>query len=55
MVLTRQYSARHVLDARRPKLGLDLQPVTASQVQESNRITGYATALAGAGLLVGFD
>lgn len=53
--LTRQYSARHVLDARRPKLGQDLQPVTASQVQESNRITGYAAALAGAGLLVGLD
>ena len=53
--LTRQYSARHVLDARRPKLGHDLHPVTVSQVQEKNRMTGYAAALAGAGLLVGFD
>jgi hypothetical protein len=53
--LTRQYSARHVLDARRPKLGQDLQPITASQVQEDNRMTSYAAALAGAGLLVGFD
>ena len=53
--LTRQYSPRHVLDARRPKLGQDLQPVTATQVQENNRITGYAAALAGAGLLVGLD
>ena len=53
--LTRQYSARHVLDARRPKLGQDLQPVTPTQKQESNRATGYAAAIAGAGLLVGFD
>lgn len=53
--LTHQYSARHVLDARRPKLGQDLQPVTLDQKQESNRVTGYAAAFAGAGLLVGFD
>jgi hypothetical protein len=53
--LTRQYSARHVLDARRPKLGQDLQPITLTQKQESNRVTGYAAAFAGAGLLVGFD
>lgn len=53
--LTRQYSARHVLDARRPKLGQDLQPITLTQKQESNRATGYAAAFAGAGLLVGFD
>jgi len=53
--LTHQYSARHVLDARRPKLGQDLQPITLTQKQESNRVTGYAAAIAGAGLLVGFD
>lgn len=53
--LTRQYSARHVLDARRPKLGHDLAPITPTQKQESNRATGYAAAFAGAGLLVGFD
>lgn len=53
--LTHQYSARHVLDARRPKLGQDLQPITPAQKQESNRATGYAAAFAGAGLLVGFD
>ncbi len=53
--LTRQYAARHVLDARRPKMGHDLPPVTRSQKQESNKVTGYAAALAGAGLLVGFD
>ena len=53
--LTHQYSARHVLDARRPKLGQDFQPATLIQKQESNRVTGYAAAIAGAGLLVGFD
>ncbi len=53
--LTRQYNVRHVLDARRPKLGQDLEPVTTGQKQEHNRITGYAAALAGAGLLVGLD
>ena len=53
--LTRQYSARHVLDARRPRLGQDLAPVTLTQKQESNRATGYAAAFAGAGLLVGLD
>lgn len=53
--LTRQYSARHVLDARRPKMGQDLAPVTPSQKQENNRATGYAAAFAGAGLLAGFD
>ena len=53
--LTRQYSARHVMDARRPRLGQDLAPVTLTQKQESNRATGYAAAFAGAGLLVGFD
>jgi hypothetical protein len=53
--LTRQYNARHVLDARRPKLGQDLAPITPTQKQESNRATGYAAAFAGAGLLVGFD
>lgn len=53
--LTRQYSARHVLDARRPKMGQDLAPITPMQKQESNRATGYAAAFAGAGLLVGFD
>jgi len=54
-MLTQQYSARHVLDARRPKLGQDLQPITLAQKQESNRAAGFAVAFAGAGLLVGFD
>jgi len=53
--LTRQYSPRHVLDARRPKLGQDVQAATPTRKQESNRATGYFTAFAGTGLLVGFD
>ena len=53
--LTREFSARHVLDARRPRLGQDLLPVTPAQKQESNRATGFAAAIAGAGLLVGLD
>lgn len=53
--LMRQHSARHVLDARRPKLGQNLLPVIPSQKQESNAVTGYAAALAGAALLVGLD
>jgi hypothetical protein len=44
-----------VLDARRPKFGQDLQPVTPAQAQESHGVARYAAALAGAGLLVGTD
>ncbi len=53
--LTRQYSPRHVLDARRPKLGQTLEVVTPAQVQQDNHATAYATAILGAGLLVGLD
>ena len=53
--LIKQYGAARVLDARRPKFGYDLQPVTATQPQESNGVLGYATALAGAGLQVATD
>jgi hypothetical protein len=53
--LIREYGVARVLDARRPKFGQDLQPVTASQVQESHGVLGYAAALAGAGLLVATD
>lgn len=52
---TQQYGSSRVLDARRPKLGHELQPVTESQKQERHQMTGYATALAGAGMLAGFD
>ncbi len=53
--LVREHGAARVLDARRPKFGQDLQPVTASQAQESHGVLGYAAALAGAGLLVATD
>ena len=52
--LTQQYGSSRVLDARRPKLGHELQPVTPGQKQE-RQMTGYAAALAGAGVLAGFD
>jgi hypothetical protein len=53
--LTQQYGLGRVLDARRPKLGHELAPVKAGQAQPTNRITNYATALAGAGMLAAFD
>jgi hypothetical protein len=53
--LIREYGAARVLDARRPKFGQSLQPVTAAQAQESHGVLGYATALASAGLLVATD
>ena len=53
--LTLQHGVAKVLDARRPKLGHDLEPVTAAQPQESNGMVRYVTAVAGAGLLVALD
>lgn len=53
--LIKQYGAARVLDARRPKFGQDMQPVTATQAQEHHGVLGYATALASAGLLVATD
>ena len=53
--LMKEFGSARVLDARRPKFGQDLQPVTAAQAQERNGVLGYATALAGAGLLVATD
>jgi hypothetical protein len=54
--LIRQHGVARVLDARRPKFGEDLQPVTKSQAQEPHQgVLGYAAALAGAGLLVATD
>ena len=50
-----QYGHARVLDARRPKFGQDMQPVTHSQVQENHTVLGYATALLGAGVLVATD
>jgi hypothetical protein len=53
--LIKEYSVARVLDARRPKFGHDLQPVTAAQAQEKHGIFGCAAALASAGLLVATD
>ena len=53
-LLTQHVGAR-VLDARRPKFGQDLPPVTRQQPQEAQGVWGYATALAGAGVLVASD
>jgi hypothetical protein len=53
--LIREHGAARVLDARRPKFGQDMQPVTAAQAQEKHSVIGYATALASAGLLVATD
>jgi hypothetical protein len=53
--LVKQYGLARVLDARRPKFGHELEPVTATQAQEGKKVMGYAAALAGAGLLVASD
>ena len=53
--LIRQHGNAKVLDARRPKLGQDLQPVSAAQVQEPHNVMGFAAAMAGATVLAGID
>ena len=53
--LMREFGVAKVLDARRPKFGHDLQPVTENQPRGKNSVLGYLSALAGAGLLVGTD
>lgn len=54
-MLIRQHGNAKVLDARRPKLGHELQPVSTSQVQEPHSAIGFAAAMAGATLLAGID
>lgn len=49
--LLTQHGAARVLDARRPKFGQDLPPVTRQQPQEPQGIWGYAAVAAGAVLL----
>jgi hypothetical protein len=44
-----------VLDARRPKFGEDLQPVSHQQPQAREGLWGCAAALAGVGVLVTAD
>jgi hypothetical protein len=53
--LIKQHGVARILDARRPKFGEDLQPVTAKQTQERQGAMGYFAAVAGAGLLVATD
>ena len=53
--LIREHGAARVLDARRPKFGQDMQPVTATQEPERHTVVRYVAALAGAGLLVATD
>jgi hypothetical protein len=53
--LIQQHGIARVLDARRPKFGESLQPVTATQAQEHQGAMGYFAAVASAGLLVATD
>ncbi|MDW5441071.1 hypothetical protein [Polaromonas sp. SM01] len=53
--LITQYGVARVLDARRPKLGQDLPPVTHQQPQEAQGVWGYAAVVAGAGVLLAAD
>ena len=53
--LIKEYGEARVLDARRPKLGQDLQPVTASQTQEHHGAVGIAAALATAAVLAALN
>jgi hypothetical protein len=53
--LLAQHGAARVLDARRPKFGHDLQPVTKQQPQELQGVWSYAAVMAGAGVLLAAD
>lgn len=53
--LMTQYGSGRVLDARRPKLGQDLQPVTRHQPQEMQGVWSYAAVVAGTGMLLAVD
>jgi len=53
--LLKEFSDARVLDARRPKFGQDLKPVTAGQVQESRGAVGVAVALATAAVIAALD
>ncbi len=53
--LMQQHGVARILDARRPKFGEDLQPVTAMQTRERHGAMGYLAAVASAGLLVATD
>jgi hypothetical protein len=49
--LTKLHSDAKVLDARRPKFGQNMEPVTALQPQDHNAVTGYAAAVTLASVL----
>lgn len=49
--LMQQHANAKVLDARRPKFGQDMAPVTATQLQEHNTVAGYAAAVSLASVL----
>lgn len=53
--LLARHTGSRVLDARRPKLGEDLSPVTRQQPQAPEGMWGCAAALAGVGMLVTAD
>jgi hypothetical protein len=53
--LLARHAGSRVLDARRPKFGEDLQPVTRQQPQAPEGVWGCAAALAGVGMLVTAD
>ena len=53
--LIKEFGEARVLDARRPKLGQDLQPVTAGQTQEHRGAVGIAAALATAAVLAALN
>ncbi len=50
-----RYSGGRGLDARRPKFGQDMEPVTRSQPVPQQHVADYAAAFAGAALLVAAD
>ena len=54
-LLMREHGSARVLDARRPKFGQDMQPVTHDQVPQSQGVARFAAVLAGATLLVVAD
>ncbi len=50
-VLLKQHLGAKVLDARRPKFGQDMEPVTAAQPKDQNSFAGIATAVTLASVL----
>jgi hypothetical protein len=53
--LMAQYGASRVLDARRPKVGNEFQPVTRQHTPEVRSLWSYAAMMAGTGMLLAAD